>query len=260
MLINYKGRNLYAEYDNIFENRPTLVFLHDSLGCVELWRDFPKRISIACHCNLLSYDRLGYGKSDAMETFVRDVNYLELEAEVLNDLLENLNIDNVILFGHSDGGSIALITASKYKKRIKMVIVEAAHIFVEEITLEGIRQAVHAYQNTNLPQKLEKYHNKKTETVFKAWVKIWLKEDFRDWSMEDLLPNIEVTLLFIQGQNDEYGTLAQVEKTVSLVSGKSEKYIIPGVGHTPHKEVPEIVLEKVISFINSHFKQTKNSL
>ncbi|MCR4033647.1 MULTISPECIES: alpha/beta fold hydrolase [Flavobacterium] len=253
MLIDSNGSKLYAEYHTIFKNRPTLVFLHDSLGCVKLWRDLPKRIAIACKCNLLVYDRLGYGKSDAMPTFERPLHYLELEADVLNNILESLQIENAILFGHSDGGSIALIAAAKYQKRIKMVISEAAHIFVEEITLNGIRQAVHSYETTNLPLKLQKYHVQKTEAVFKAWTQTWLRNDFRDWNIENLLPEINVPLLFIQGENDEYGTLNQVEKTISLVNGKSEKYIIPNTGHTPHKEVPELVLEKVSAFIKHYF-------
>lgn len=249
MLIRINENNLYGEYYKDFENRPTIVFLHDSLGCVELWRDFPKRIATVCQCNVLIYDRLGYGKSDPMQTSVRPVNYLELEAEVLHTIIENLKIENAILFGHSDGGSIALIAASRYPNRIKMIIVEAAHIFVEEITLKGIREAVAAYQNTNLPERLQKYHGNKTETIFKAWAETWLRSDFRSWNIESLLPQITSPLLFIQGEKDEYGTIDQVEKTINAVSGKSEKYIIPNAGHTPHKEVPEITLDKIVAFI-----------
>ncbi|MNK56774.1 2-hydroxy-6-oxononadienedioate/2-hydroxy-6-oxononatrienedioate hydrolase [compost metagenome] len=249
MLIHIDENNLYAEYYNDFENRPTIVFLHDSLGCVELWRDFPKRIAAVSKCNVLIYDRLGYGKSDPMPTSVRPVNYLELEATVLNTILEKLKIENAILFGHSDGGSIALIAASKYPQRIKMVICEAAHIFVEEITLNGIREAVIAYQNTNLSERLQKYHGNKTETIFKAWTETWLHVDFRNWNIETLLLEIKSPLLFIQGEKDEYGTLDQVRKTINAISGKAEKCIIPNVGHTPHKEAPEIVLGKITAFI-----------
>ncbi|KAF2333375.1 alpha/beta fold hydrolase [Flavobacterium nitrogenifigens] len=253
MLINIDGNNLYAEHYNEFENRPTIVFLHDSLGCVELWRDFPKQIAEVSQCNILIYDRLGYGKSDPMPTYVRPVNYLELEADVLNTILEKLKIENAILFGHSDGGSIALIAASKYPQRIKMVICEAAHIFVEEITLNGIREAVVAYQNTNLPERLQKYHGNKTETIFKAWTETWLRVDFRNWNIENLLPKIKSPLLFIQGEKDEYGTLDQVRKTINAVSGKTEKYIIPNVGHTPHKEAPKTVLDKIAAFIAENY-------
>ena len=253
MLININGNNLYAEYYNEFENRPTIVFLHDSLGCVELWRDFPKQIAEVSQCNILIYDRLGYGKSNPMSTYVRPVNYLELEADVLNTILEKLKIENPILFGHSDGGSIALIAASKYPQRIKMVICEAAHIFVEEITLNGIREAVVAYQNTNLPERLQKYHGNKTEAIFKAWTETWLRVDFRNWNIENLLHKIKSPLLFIQGEKDEYGTLDQVRKTINAVSGKTEKYIIPNVGHTPHKEAPKTVLDKIAAFIAENY-------
>ncbi|MBZ4037048.1 alpha/beta hydrolase [Flavobacterium sp. 17A] len=248
MLITINGKNLYAEHHNEFKNRPTIVFLHDSLGCVELWRDFPKKIADACQYNILIYDRLGYGKSDTMSTSNRPVNYLELEAVVLDHILENLNIQDAILFGHSDGGSIALIAAAKYQNRVKGVICEAGHIFVEEITLKGIHEAVHAYQNTNLSIKLQKYHGDKTETIFKAWAETWLRDDFRNWNIEHLLPEIKCPLLFIQGENDEYGTLHQVERTIELVKGKSEKQIIPNTGHTPHKEASDSVIEKIKAF------------
>ncbi|MBB4799988.1 pimeloyl-ACP methyl ester carboxylesterase [Flavobacterium nitrogenifigens] len=252
MLININGNNLFYEHQNDFENRPTMVFLHDSLGCVELWRDFPKKIAESCQCNILIYDRLGYGKSDAMPTYIRPIHYLELEAVILNDLVEKLSIESPILFGHSDGGSIALIAAAKYPNKINGVICEAAHIFVEDITLNGIRKAVEAYQTTNLAAKLQKYHGDKTQTIFKAWTETWLREDFRKWNIESLLPQIQCPLLFIQGKNDEYGTLNQVERTIKLVHGKSQKHILPDIGHTPHKVAPKSVIDMVKKFTTNY--------
>ncbi|RWX02234.1 alpha/beta fold hydrolase [Flavobacterium cerinum] len=249
-LISIQGNNLYIEYRNDFEDRPTLVFLHDSLGCVKLWRDFPEKLAEAAQCNMLVYDRLGYGKSDPMPTYERPIHYMELEADVLNDLLTTLKIDDAILFGHSDGGTIALLTAGKYKQRIKMVICEAAHIYVEDITLKGIHEAIEAYKTTNLSERLQKYHGDKTDMLFKAWTKTWTRSDFRGWNIEHMLPDISCPLLFVQGEADEYATLEQVEKTIKAVSGKTEEYIIPNIGHTPHKEVPELVLKKVTEFIN----------
>ena len=234
-VIDVKGRNLFIKFNHSFENRPTIVFLHDSLGSVELWRDFPEKLAEATQCNVLIYDRLGYGKSFPMITHERENNYMQLEADVLNDLLSELNINDAVLFGHSDGGTIALIAASKYPEKVKAVICEAGHIFVEDITVKG----------------LEKYHGDKVETIVKAWTEIWLSEKFKTWNIESFLKNITSPLLFIQGGNDEYGTLDQVEKTVSQVTGTAEKFIIPNVGHTPHKESPEIVLNKSIEFINS---------
>lgn len=253
-LINIQGNNLYIEYLNNFENRPTLVFLHDSLGCTTLWRDFPEKLAEATQCNVLVYDRLGYGKSDPMPTYERPVNYMEREADVLNDLLTALKIDNAILFGHSDGGTIALLTAGKYKQKIKIVICEAAHIYVEDITLKGIYEAIEAYKTTNLPERLQKYHGNNTEVLFKAWTKTWTRSDFRNWNIEHLLPVITCPLLFIQGEADEYATLEQLEKTINAVSGEREKYIIPNIGHTPHKEAPDLVLKKTAEFINMAIK------
>jgi len=238
------------QYGNDAE-RPTIIFLHDSLGCVELWRDFPKQLSAISNCNGLVYDRQGYGKSSPFANGNRKKDYLEVEADVLQRLLEHLSIKHAILFGHSDGGSIALIAAAKYPANIKAVITEGAHIFVEEITLQGIREAVIAYQTTNLKERLEKYHSDKTEAVFRAWAETWLRQDFRSWNIEGFLPQITCPVLVIQGEKDEYGTLAQVAGIVNQVSGEASQLIIPAVGHTPHKEAKEVVLEQSASFIKS---------
>lgn len=251
-LIRLKEKSLYIEYNQLFENRPTVVFLHDSLGCTQLWRDFPVKLSELSQCNILVYDRLGYGKSDPMPTHERSNNYMEQEADLLNDLLIELNIQDVILFGHSDGGTIALIAASKYPENVKAVICEAGHIFVEDATLKGVYEAWEAYKTSNLSERLKKYHGDKVDMLFKAWTETWTREGFRNWNIEYLLKDITCPLLFIQGENDEYGTLDQVEKTIGQVSGSTEKYIIPDVGHTPHKEIPELVLNKAVEFIQ-HF-------
>ncbi|PJJ62825.1 alpha/beta fold hydrolase [Chryseobacterium geocarposphaerae] len=245
------GKKLYIEYQNSFENKPTIVFLHDSLGSAQLWRDFPSKLSEATQCNLLVYDRLGYGKSFPMPTHERENNYMETEADILNDILNTFNINDVILFGHSDGATIALITASKYPEKIRATICEAGHIFVEDVTVKGVKDALEAYQTTNLPERLQKYHRDKVPMMVKAWTKIWLSERFRSWNIEYLLKDIQCPLLFIQGEADEYGTLNQVEKTISQVSGSAEKFIIPNIGHTPHKECPELVLNRAVEFINN---------
>lgn len=248
-LVNINGKKLYIDFQNNYENRPTIVFLHDSLGCVQLWCNFPKKLAETTQCNVLVYDRLGYGKSEPMPTYERATNYMELEADILNDLLATLKINNAILFGHSDGGTISLITASKYPERIKAVIAEAAHIFVEDITLQGIYEAMKNYKTTNLPERLAKYHGDKVETIFKAWTETWTRSDYRNWNIEHFLPKITCPLLFIQGEADEYGTFEQVEKTISQVNGKSEKYIISNTGHTPHKEATDNVLNKATAYI-----------
>ncbi|WP_313808262.1 alpha/beta hydrolase [Flavobacterium sp.] len=232
-----------------FPNRPTIVFLHDSLGCIELWRDFPEKLGEFTQCNVLIYDRQGYGKSCEFSYTKRDNEYLELEADILNGLLDFWNLKEVILFGHSDGGSIALLAAAKYPNRISAVITEGAHVFVEEVTLKGIREAIHQYETTDLKQKLAKYHGDKTEAMFWAWAETWTTDAFRSLNMEHFLPKIVCPTLIIQGEADEYGTLEQVSKIVTQTQGKSEKLVIPEIQHTPHKENPELILKEVSAFI-----------
>ncbi|MDO3427067.1 alpha/beta hydrolase [Chryseobacterium sp. APV1] len=253
-IINVNGKKLYTEYQKTFENKPTIVFLHDSLGCTQLWREFPARLALQIQCNVLIYDRLGYGKSFPMLTCERVNNYMEQEADLLNDLLKELNINDIILFGHSDGGTIALIFAARYPEKVTATLCEAGHIFVEEITVKGVKNAFEAYKTTNLPERLAKYHGDKVEMIVKAWTEIWLSNRFKSWNIEYLLKDITSPLLFIQGENDEYGTLDQVEKTISQVSGTAEKFIIPNIGHTPHKEIPDAVLQKSTEFISSIIK------
>ena len=246
--VNNSLLNIYQT--NKYNDRPTIIFLHDSLGCIDLWRNFPDLLGTATNCNVLVYDRLGYGKSDPFTTNNRKTNYLELEADGLNTLLEQLNLENVILFGHSDGGSISLIAAAKYPSRIKGIITEGAHIFVEDITLKGIKEAVDAYHTTNLKERLERYHGDKTDAVFWAWANTWLSEEFHFWNIEHFLPLIKCPTLIIQGENDEYGSLDQVNKMLNEISGQTSKLIIPSAGHTPHKEAQQIVLEHSMSFLN----------
>lgn len=249
MKLTINEKQIYFEFRNGRKDRPTLVFLHDSLGCTQLWRDFPYRLADITGCNVLIYDRIGYGKSDPMPSYFRMNNYMEIEAKILNEILITLNIGNSILFGHSDGGTIALIAASLYPGRITGLISEAAHIFVEEITLQGIHEAIATYKTTNLAERLAKYHGDKVDILFRAWTETWTREDYRDWSIEHLLTAIQCPVLFIQGEKDEYGSLEQVERTLSLVNGKSEKLILPGISHSPHKESMENVLKTSAEFI-----------
>lgn len=232
------------------DSRPTLVFLHDSLGCIELWRDFPQQVAAASDSNFLVYDRQGYGQSPAFpQAYTRDNTYLEKEAGVLAELLAAYGISDAILFGHSDGASIALIAAAQYPDRIKAVVSEAAHIFVEEETLNGVREAVQAYHTTNLRERLQRYHGVKTDALFSAWTDTWLSEGYRSWDISSFLPRIHCPVLVIQGALDEYGTLAQVEGIVNGVQGPVQSFLIPAVGHTPHKEAKEMVLERSAAFI-----------
>ena len=231
-----------------FGNRPTLVFLHESFGCIDHWRDFPRKLGETAGCNILAYDRQGYGGSSPFTENKRGNDYLEKEAGVLCRMVRDLQIETPVLFGHSDGGSIALIAAARYPDIFKAVITEGAHVFVEEITLEGIRSAVKAYGETDLKSKLEKYHREKTDRVFGMWHETWLSEEFRSWNIENLLPGISCPVLVIQGTQDEYGSIRQVESITKKVSGYSERFM-PECGHTPHRQSPQEVMECCKKFI-----------
>lgn len=248
--INIELNKIAVKRIDNYPGRPTIIFLHDSLGCIELWRDFPQKLGAWAKCNVLVYDRQGYGKSLPFSYSKRDNYYMEQEADILKELLDYWNIDNAILFGHSDGASIALISAGKYPEKILGVITEGAHIFVEDITIQGIEEAIKRYRTTNLKAKLEKYHGDKTEEMFWAWAATWTAANFRTWNIENFLPAIQCRSLIIQGEDDEYGTLQQVERIIAQTGGQSSQLVIPKVGHTPHKELPELILEKSVGFIS----------
>lgn len=251
LLVNQK--NVFYKHFTYSENsRYTLVLLHDSLGCVTLWRDWPEMLAEKLQCDILVYDRVGYGLSDRMDTPKREKNYLKQEAIFLKAFLEELELEQVALFGHSDGASIALLFASMYPTNTLAVVSEAAHIFVEQVTLEGVKAAKVAYETTNLGERLIKYHGTKVDDVVKAWVDTWLSLEYRDWSVEEDMKGIKAPLLFLQGDLDEYGSLEQVEKTINNAQGITEKVIFANVGHTPHKEIKEETLTVIVHFFKRY--------
>lgn len=230
------------------DHRPTVVFLHEGLGSIEMWHDFPAAIIEATGCDALLYDRWGHGKSDPFDSS-RTLRYVHDEAlDSLPQVLAELKVDDAILIGHSDGGSIALIFAAEFPHLARGLISEAAHVFVEEITLEGIREAVRIYQTTDLKKKLKRYHGDKTESIFRAWSDTWLAPQFKHWNIEDCLPKINCPLLVIQGEDDQYATEAQVEAITRQVA-ESRSIIIPNCAHTPHKEARDIVVKEMTEFV-----------
>lgn len=249
--VQVKNKNIRVQHLtlNKVEDKPVLVFLHEGLGCVELWKDFPQKLAAACDLNAIVYDRQGYGASDSLD-LPRPMNYLEIEAlEYLPVLLSTLNVKNPILVGHSDGGTIALIYGGKYP--CSAIISEAAHIYVEEITIEGIKAAK---SNPNLKlvkEKLHKYHGDKTEDIFSAWADTWLSEGFREWNIAPLLNNISCPVLLIQGLNDEYASPIHVEKIKeAMPNAASVDILLPeNCAHVPHFQAGDVVLQKMVEFI-----------
>jgi pimeloyl-ACP methyl ester carboxylesterase len=231
---------------------PTLVFLHEGLGCIGFWKDFPDALCARLGLPGLVYDRWGYGASDPFDR-PRVKDYLQDEAFIsLPEVLSACGIDRPILVGHSDGASIALLYAAAFPQKPVAVVSLAAHVFVEEEALAGIRRAMKEFSQGDLRRRLERHHGEKTKRVFDAWADTWLSPAFRDWNIEAMLPHIRAALLVLQGVEDEYGTAAQVEAIVRAVSGPVLSHLLPHCGHAPHLQAPERVLDLATDFIRRY--------
>ena len=228
-----------------------IIFLHEGLGCIEMWKSYPAQLCNQLNVQGLVYDRAGYGKSKGDLT-KRHANYLHMGADELFDLIHALKIENksILLYGHSDGGSIALLFVAKYPQLCKLLITEAAHVFVEQVTLDGIKPAKKAFIEGKM-NGLQKYHGEKFKEVFYAWVDIWNHPTFLNWNIENELQNIVCPQLIIQGVDDQYGTLKQVESINRNTKGKTSIFTPEKCGHSPFKEQTKIVLNEVIQFIKS---------
>ena len=225
---------------------PTLVFLHEGLGSVSMWRDFPDKAAAATGCTALVYSRYGHGDSDVLGE-PRGVDYMHVEAlEALPDLLDQLSIRDPVLVGHSDGGSIALIYAAA--RGAKGIIAMAPHVFVEDISVKSIAEAKTAFESTDLPQKLARHHADAAKT-FWGWNDIWLQPDFRSWNIEEVLPRVHCPVLAIQGFDDEYGTMAQLDAIARQTGGPIELLRLADCRHSPHRDQPGVVLEAMSRFI-----------
>lgn len=231
--------------------RPTLVFLHEGLGSVAMWRDFPAQVAHTTGCRTLVYSRYGYGESDVLES-PHGPDYMHREArQTLPELLDQLGITRPVLIGHSDGGSIALIHAGSDFKPSGIVVL-APHCFVEPISIRSIEEAKVAAETTDLLQKLGRYHLDPRRTFY-GWNDIWLHPDFRDWNIEDVLPGITCPILAIQGEDDEYGTLAQIEVIAAKATQASDVDLIKlaDCRHSPHRDQPEAVIEAIVQFLDA---------
>ena len=224
-----------------------MVLLHEGLGSVSMWRGFPKRLADATGCPVVVYSRYGYGQSDALQTPFT-VRYMHQEAlEALPEFLDRLEIVAPVLLGHSDGSSIALIYAGAFG-RARALILEAPHVFVEHICVQSIEEAKLTFATTDLPQRLGRHHAS-AEQSFRGWNDIWLHPDFRAWNIEACLPRIGCPVLAIQGRDDAYGTMAQIESIGRRVQGPVELLKLDRCGHSPHRDQPVAVLEAVKKFV-----------
>ena len=246
-------RDLYYVQHPGKAGRPFLVFLHQGLGSVAQWRDFPEILCRRTGCPGLVYDRIGHGLSSPLPRN-RTIHYLH--GHGLSELprgLEKLIPDSpYLLIGHSDGGSIALIAGSERPPLLKGIITAAAHVFVEHCSLEGIEQAKVHFAEGKLRTALQRYHGEKTDHLFSTWADTWTSSWFRSWNIEYLLPAIEAPLLVLQGREDQYGTTAQVDSIVQKTTGSATPLLLEDCGHAPHLEFPELCLDLMACFINRH--------
>jgi len=231
---------------------PALVFLHEGLGSAGLWRDFPARLTEETGLSALVYSRYGYGGSDVLQA-PRGVDYMHIEAlEVLPILRDTLDLDDMILVGHSDGASIAAIHAGAGHRSVcgpvRGLILEAPHLFVEDESIAGIEDAKAVYDTTDLSQRIARHHTD-GEATFRGWNDIWLSPAFRSWNIEEYLPAITCPTLVIQGVDDEYGTEAQPGAIGRQSSGPVDAIMVPDCGHTPHRDAADGVLDVMADFV-----------
>jgi pimeloyl-ACP methyl ester carboxylesterase len=229
------------------EDVPELVFLHEGLGSASHWKDFPERAAKATGCPVTVYSRYGAGNSDLL-TEPRSVRYMHEEAlQSLPELLSQLEIEDPILVGHSDGGSIAIIHAGVHDQ-VRGLVLLAPHVFVEELSVASIAEAKVKFETTNLAQKLARHHRDAART-FWGWNGIWLHPEFRSWNIEEYLPRISCPVLVIQGLEDQYGTMAQVEAIRAQSGGPVEVLALEDCRHSPQRDQPEKVLEAITGFV-----------
>jgi pimeloyl-ACP methyl ester carboxylesterase len=230
------------------KSAPTLVFLHEGLGSVALWKDFPARVAAATGCPVLVYSRAGYGRSSPAP-LPRAPDYMHVEAlTVLPALLDRLGIADPVLIGHSDGASIALLHAGSGSRPVRALVALAPHVFVEDMSIASIDEVRRQYETTDLREKLARRHAD-PDAAFRGWNDIWLAPAFRSWNIEACLPGVRCPLLLIQGRDDEYGSAAQLDAIERQVGGKVARIELADCRHSPHRDQPEATLAAIADFV-----------
>ena len=241
------GRNI--EYRMIPGDaaRPALVFLHEGLGSAGLWRDFPDKVAGRLGARALIYSRFGYGQSDALLAR-RTSRFMHEEAlEFLPPLLDQLGIERPLLIGHSDGASIALIHAGASGRAVAGLALMAPHVFIEPICVESIARIRETYRATDLRARLARHHAH-VDDAFLGWADTWLAPEFLAWSIEDVVARVKVPMLLIQGLDDEYGTLAQLDRIEARAQGPASRLVLSRCGHAPQRDQEAAVLKAIVAF------------
>jgi pimeloyl-ACP methyl ester carboxylesterase len=232
-------------------DKPTLVFLHEALGCARMWRDIPHRLAQATGLPALVYDRLGAGDSDPLEPPFERSYILDEAREVLPRVLDAAHISNAILVGHSDGATIALTYAGAYPDRVSAVIAEAPHLFREDRTLAEIDRQIHDFDHGDLKARLARFHGSKTERLFQRLVDAWTGGGARDWDVDDHVARVRCPVLLLQGEEDEFFSADQIDAIEGLLDTPAERVFIPHCGHAPHHQARRAVLEAMTRFVNT---------
>ena len=250
--VTWGGRPVRIEYQWVGQGKTTCVFLHEGLGSRSMWREFPARLCEALGMRGLVYSRPAYGKSTPRAAGERwNTDFMHRQAhEVLPALLDALGVREPIwLYGHSDGGSIALLFAARFPERVAGLIVAAPHIFVEDLSVSSIEQTRLAYLETDLRDKLARHHDD-VDSAFWGWNEIWLHPPFREWSIEREIAAIRAPLLAVQGTDDEYGTMEQVRGIARQVS-HAKVLELAACGHSPHRDQPDALIRAAVEFAGS---------
>ncbi|MBN2662412.1 MAG: alpha/beta hydrolase [Bacteroidales bacterium] len=250
MIASIKQKKIYYNFfnENTTSQKPIIVFLHEGLGCTEQWRGFPEYLCTKLNMPGLVYDRYGHGKSTELQED-RTINYLHEEAHFLNEFLQEIKIISpVILFGHSDGGTIALLHAAFYPQNVKKVITEAHHVLIEKESVEGVKLAKNAYENGRLKPALEIFHGSKTDSMFYGWANTWINADTSKYFLYDELKKIRCPVLAIQGENDQYGTYKQMQAIADYCTNY-ELLWLKNCGHIPHADYKEEITQKTSDFL-----------
>jgi pimeloyl-ACP methyl ester carboxylesterase len=228
---------------------PTIVMLHEGLGSVGMWGDFPDKVAAATGCGVFVYSRKGYGKSSKVE-LPRAISYMHEEArDSLPKLLDTIGFQRGILLGHSDGASIAAIYAGTHQDhRVRGLVLMAPHFIVEDISVKSIAEAREAYDHGDLRARLAKYHPN-VDNAFRGWNDVWLENDFRQWDISEELAYIRVPILIVQGADDQYGTVRQIEIAQEECYCPVDVALLPGVKHSPHREGSVATMKAVTAFI-----------
>jgi pimeloyl-ACP methyl ester carboxylesterase len=230
-------------------NHCPIILFHDSLGCVDMWRQFPLALSQRLSRPVIAYDRLGFGRSSA-RLGVPSIRFVSEEAETyFPQLKDRLGIGEFVAFGHSVGGAMAVLVAAQLSPECCAVVTEAAQAYVEQKTLTSIADSKGRFANPQELAKLARYHGNKAAWVVSAWTETWLSHEFADWNLRSALPNVTCPLLAIHGDRDEYGSMEFPAVLSSLTSGYAEQLLIADCGHVPHREKEELVLDKIESFL-----------